>query len=330
MANWTQHCADPTDCPARSHMNVARFAELFAGQFVKSIGDCLAGPPSSAIIPETVPVRQRGQMVAISSWFDTIVNIGGSMVGYLYGEGVTGFSEDTIWWINICNGPVSTFLVLLTFNGTAFTDCSWHGIWKEEKPPSKAVRAELAMLKEKARLKEEAAEMDGGKVKCWNKMWTELNYFTSAFQDRCYRLLWIQGFIGVVGGILQWQFGFYWYQDAFPHGYYIVAPGAKWKYKVASTAASAISIQGVISKILFVLIVPLARPDYWRDRIGGRPLIIWINLLGIPLISPYVFWYFNGSEYSEFRPSRSVSSYANWCLGSITALPFSAAHPTMH
>ena len=37
--------------------------------------------------------------------------------------------------------------------------------------------------------------------------------------------------------------------------------------------------------------VPLARPDYWRDRIGGRPLLIWINILGVPLISPYVYWY---------------------------------------
>ena len=82
------------------------------------------------------------------------------MVGYLYGEGVTGFSEDTIWWINIANGPVSTFLVLLTFNGTAFTDCSWRGIWKPEKPPSKAVVAELKMLKEKAELKEAAALRD--------------------------------------------------------------------------------------------------------------------------------------------------------------------------
>ena len=84
-------------------------------------------------------MRQRGQMVAISCWFDTIVNMGGSFVGYMYGEGVTGFSENTIWWINIGNGPLTTFLVLLSFNGTAFTDCSWHGIWKPERPKSKKV-----------------------------------------------------------------------------------------------------------------------------------------------------------------------------------------------
>ena len=53
----------------------------------------------------------------------------------------------------------------------------------------------------------------------------------------------VQGLIGTFGGIIMWQFGFYWYQDAFPHGYYF------WGYKLASTAASAISISGMISQV---------------------------------------------------------------------------------
>eukprot|EP01048_Picozoa_sp_COSAG05_P024208 COSAG05_NODE_5586_length_1135_cov_1.300193_1_plen_260_part_10 len=230
VARWTQDCCakghpdcgytspDP-NCPGRQTMNIWRLVELFASFLVGSAGGSLAGPPSSAIIPETIPVRQRGQMVAISSWFDTIVNMGGSFVGYMYGEGVTGFSENTIWWINIANGPITTFLVLLSFNGTAFTDCSWHGIWKPEKPKSKKVIAEHKMLDEKAELKRQHAAMRGKEVTKLEVLWAELKYFTTAFSDTCYRNLWIQGLIGTIGGIIMWQFGFYWYQDAFPYGY---------------------------------------------------------------------------------------------------------------
>ena len=28
---------------------------------------------------------------------------------------------------------------------------------------------------------------------------------------------------------------------------------------------------------------PPARPDYWRDRFGGRPLLIWTGFLGLGL-----------------------------------------------
>ena len=270
-------------------------------------------------------------MVAISSWFDTIVSMGGSFVGYMYGEGVTGFSENTIWWINIANGPLTTFLVLLSFNGEAFTDCSWHGIWKPERPKSKKVVAEHKMLDEKAELKRQHAALRGKEVTRLTVLWAELKYFTTAFNDTCYRNLWFQGLIGTMGGIIMWQFGFYWYQDAFPYGYRFFG------YKLASTAASAISISGellckvtsflpaffnssscccdvaptpqllptssaqtftgIISQFMFIVIVPFARPDYWRDRIGGRPLLIWVNIMGFPLIGCYIYWYFTGSPW---------------------------------
>ena len=67
--------------------------------------------------------------------------------------------------------------------------------------------------------------------------------------------------------------------------------GTWYRYKLASTAASAISISGIISQFMFIVIVPFARPDYWRDRIGGRPLLIWVNLMGFPLIGCYIYWY---------------------------------------
>lgn len=54
-------------------------------------------------------------------------------------------------------------------------------------------------------------------------MWQELIYFTRAFEDTCYRLLWFQGLLGTIGGIIMWQFGFYWCDTpnhtTAPHGH---------------------------------------------------------------------------------------------------------------
>ena len=60
--------------------------------------------------------------------------------------------------------------------------------------------------------------------------------------------------------------------DCFPYGYYFFG------WKIATTAVSALSIQGVIGQACFVFIVPVVRPDYWRDRVGARPLLIWVNI----------------------------------------------------
>lgn len=75
------------DSISHGKMNTWTFVELFTANFIGCIGGSLSGPPSSALIPETIPPHQRGTMVAITSWFDTVVNIGGNVVGYMVGEG---------------------------------------------------------------------------------------------------------------------------------------------------------------------------------------------------------------------------------------------------
>jgi Na+/melibiose symporter-like transporter len=272
-------------------MDTLHFVYLFAANFIGCVGGSLAGPPSSALIPETIPAKQRGTMVAITSWFDTIINIGGNVIGYMVGENLI-LGEQSVWWINIIANPLMLPLVLVTFNGSACTGWSFHGIWKPEKAKSKKVIEDHERIALNNQLRADKVKMDKKKFGCAyyaRSVWSELKYFTTAFSDTCYRLLWLQGLVGTIGGIIMWQFGFYWYQDCFPHGYYF------FKWKVATTPMSAISIQGIISQALYVFMVPAFRPDYWRDRVGARPLMLWINLLGVPLIGPYVYWYWNGT-----------------------------------
>jgi hypothetical protein len=54
------------------------------------------------------------------------------------------------------------------------------------------VIAEHKMLDEKAQLKRDHAALRGDKVSKVQVLWAELKYFTTAFNDTCYRLLWFQ------------------------------------------------------------------------------------------------------------------------------------------
>ena len=47
----------------------------------------IAGPPFSAIIPETVPESQRGLCVTIQGWLCQIFVLSQNGLGYLVGEG---------------------------------------------------------------------------------------------------------------------------------------------------------------------------------------------------------------------------------------------------
>ena len=35
------------------------------------------------------------------------------------------------------------------------------------------------------------------------------------------------------------------------------------------------AVNGLVSQILHIGMMPMIRPDYWRDRFGGRSLLIW-------------------------------------------------------
>eukprot|EP01052_Picozoa_sp_SAG31_P019579 SAG31_NODE_1432_length_8373_cov_8.838289_14_plen_135_part_00 len=53
----------------------------------------------------------------------------------------------------------------------------------------------------------------------------EFREFISPFNTPAFWWLWVQGFVGTTGGIIQGYFMFYWFQDCFTEGYWVVLPG---------------------------------------------------------------------------------------------------------
>eukprot|EP01051_Picozoa_sp_SAG22_P009993 SAG22_NODE_872_length_6726_cov_2.255923_4_plen_355_part_00 len=84
----TVSCYITYDAAYRRPLTKWVYAELLFSMVLGSIGGCISGPPFSAIIPETIPVRQRGLCITIQSWFNTLINIGGNAIGYMVGEGI--------------------------------------------------------------------------------------------------------------------------------------------------------------------------------------------------------------------------------------------------
>ena len=241
-------------------------------------------------------------------------------------------------WILILQIP----LYCLCCNGRACDGCSWSGIWKPEKEIRQKVDMRAKVLKELAQ------EDTRSRCKRWKDNFYEFVRFpptecpcsfvlvvllrlrprvslldrfaaqTEAFRDPCYKWLWIQGFIGQIGGIIQGQFTFFWsvkpqrcctvaislslsdssarrcagrYQDCFPHGYYF------FHWKIADTVVGATAFNGLVSQILHLGMMPMIRPDYWRDRFGGRPLMIWTGFAGLGLIQPFVYAWLTASPW---------------------------------
>lgn len=91
--------------------------------------------------------------------------------------------------------------------------------------------------------------------------------------------------------VIRGQFTFFWYKDCFPHGYYFFG------WKVAETALAASAIGTVISEANHIIFLPLVRPDKWRDKFGGRPLIIIIMLVGGDVFTPFIYAAMTGSPH---------------------------------
>lgn len=65
-----------------------------------------------------------------------------------------------------------------------------------------------------------------------------MSTFVSAFRAPAFRYYWLYMLAVYIGGIVDSEFVFYWYEDCFPHGYNFFG------WHMASTAQSALSIKG--------------------------------------------------------------------------------------
>jgi hypothetical protein len=281
--------ARPASMPAITHTELLwAYAELALSLVCGNGGASLAGPPFGAIVADTVPLDQRGMCVMIQVWTGTIIGIFSGAISYYVGEGLPCFGYDPcltteqLWWYNIWLIVLQTPLYCICCNGKACDGFSFSGIWKPERPARVKVDLRAKAL----------AELNHGDERTPRKRaaaW--LKEFTEAFTNPCYRWLWIQGFVGSIGGMIQGSFTFFWYQDCFPDGYYF------FNIKVADTVVGATALNGLVGQILHIVFLPLVRPDWWRDRFGGRALLIWSGYVGLGLVQPFVFAYMTGSKW---------------------------------
>jgi MFS family permease len=304
---------------------VLAYLELALSLVIGNSGAAIWTPPYNAIIAETVPLRQRGTCVMVTSWVNTVTGIFSGSIAYMVGEQLSCsfesppagfdvkdqqwegacFTAKQIWWCDIWILIGQIPFYMLCCNGRACDGCSWNGIFKPEKEIKRPALDTSSTTDTRTRRQR------------WRDEW---NGFTAAFTDPCYKWLWIQGFVGQIGGLISNQFQFYWYQDCFnqctgcknavagqalvqgactvvknvtkctPHFYFF-------HWQVASTAVGATAFNKLISQILHILILPMIRPDYWRDRFGGRPLLIWTGFAGLGLIQPFIYAWLTGNEY---------------------------------
>ena len=73
---------------------------MILGLQISNMTNQLAGPPFSAILPETIPESQRGLCVAIQGWLCQIFVLTCNGLGYLVGEGY--IPDRAIWYDTAC------------------------------------------------------------------------------------------------------------------------------------------------------------------------------------------------------------------------------------
>eukprot|EP01050_Picozoa_sp_SAG11_P005944 SAG11_NODE_440_length_9448_cov_3.356509_7_plen_228_part_00 len=104
---------------------------------------------------------------------------------------------------------------------------------------------------------------------------------------------------------------------------------------MADTAVGATALNGLIGQILHIAFLPMVRPDWWRDRFGGRALLIWSGYVGLGLLQPFVFAYMTGSKwlYTVIQLwsvlGQLLSCIDTSASGSFTMVPDHDSHPRM-
>lgn len=226
----------------------------FAGQF--------AGPPFSSIIPETVHESQRGKCVTIFGWLvNLFVNLG-YWCGILVGEHF--ISNRTIWNLNIIVQFLQIPLACWACSGRACPP--WR--WEPERMPTELQLRDKAAAKEKKRQETAAAAAERGLAIAKSGrlvlLVAEIKEFVSPFKTPAYRWFWIQQCTGILAGIIQGCFSYYWFQDCFPNGYYF------FRWKISDHVQTAVSVNIIVATAVNICISWSG--DYWREREGGRQI----------------------------------------------------------
>ena len=171
-------------------------------------------PTYGSIVPETVPESQRGRCTAINAWIAQMMSIAGAGCGILVGEG--HMSNELVWDLAIFCAYLQVPLATWAFCGKACAPWKavlypffWHDDARERMPSQRQLAAK-AKAQMAEREKEAARRASSGLAVAqgWDIAVYEVKEFFSAFHTPAYRWLWIQQFVGTIGGIIQGCFNF--------------------------------------------------------------------------------------------------------------------------
>jgi hypothetical protein len=179
---------------------------------ISNLTNQLANPPFAAIVPETVPESQRGLCMAIQGWLCQVFVLAANGMGLLVGEG--HLPDAFIWDAYLFTTAVSIPLACWACSGTACGPLPWQ--WTPERlPTALQLREKRAAQEQQRRARAAAAAASSARTArlgCCGAAWEELREFTAAMRHPPYFWMWVQGFVGSVGGIIQGCFQFFWFQ----------------------------------------------------------------------------------------------------------------------
>ena len=218
---------------------------------LKNIGLIIEGAAFSAIIPETVPLEQRGLSITIMSWLVAVFALAGSGIAWILGEGIFPWiSTESIWRGNIFMVGLNVPLQLIACNGEA-------GWWKPE---------HTSVVMEPPAAVGEPAERCCGLV-------AAVRDFIGSFRlSPTYRNYWIFLAVNSFASMIDTSFTFFWLQDCFTEFRFFGV-------QVASNAKAAQGILGALGSFVPIFAISLLRPHKWRERFGGRQVVLWSSLL---------------------------------------------------
>ena len=201
------------------HVSTFNTALLLCSMGLSNFCWQFTSPTYGSIVPETVPESQRGLCTAINAWISQVFCIAGAGCGILVGEG--HMSEELVWDLAIFCAYMQVPLATWAFCGKACPP--WKAVlypflWSndaKERMPSERQLADKAERKRVAAQQEAKRRARSGLAvaKGYDVFVLEFREFFSPFKTPAYRWLWIQQFVGTIGGIIQGAFSFYWFQD---------------------------------------------------------------------------------------------------------------------
>jgi hypothetical protein len=190
---------------------------LGLGLVVMNLGGCLASPAFNAVVPDMVPLDQRGLCLTIGQWTSTTFGLLGWGVGWMLGEKIF-FTDALLWKINILMWGLDLPLFLIACNGEAGWWMSEHlADLEQEEEQEEEGDQQLAVLSGQGRGR--GRGRGGALGACLSCGWSAcvgfvamVRDFVSSFKYPTYKWYWIWLAVNAFSGMVESSFQYFWLQ----------------------------------------------------------------------------------------------------------------------